>query len=349
MLFVLLTIFTGLFFYDELVNEIYNSVIRCFNVIVPSLYGSMIIACLITESRFHILIGKIFSLPARYIFKMRPEIFAVFLISNISGYPTGAKLLKNIYQNGEISKEEFSRYCCICYSAGPAFITGTAAVHYTGFLSTGVIIFFSCLVSNLILAVISGKNHSTPQSTHDKTKCTVSCSSVIRSADCAARGMVQMCTIITAFSVFKVLLICSGAVEIISALITRVTPMNIDDCSAAMLSLTEITNISEFCSFNSFNLPVMSALFSTGGLCVIMQIFAITGDDINRKKFLLYRLIGAVFSGVICNIICRIFLKDAAAPVSSFMLHSPDQPALPSLLLIIMSIMLISTEKRAVR
>jgi hypothetical protein len=344
-LIIILIIVSGFLFHESLTNEIYISVQKCLGTVIPSLYAPMFIACLVTESRFHMVIGKILSLPARYIFRMPPEIFSIFLLSNVSGYPTGAKLLKNMLDAGEITKNEFDRYCSCCYSAGPAFVTGTATVLLSGSVSSGTLIFIANLTANMITAYMQGKKHPVPPRTIIKIRCTVKCSDILRAADSASRGMLQMCSVITAFSVFRTMLVQSGTAHLISSAISGISGLKEEQSTATVLSLLEITNISELQGTTAEVMSLMAALFSSGGICVIMQVFSIAGNSLNRMHFLRSRFFSAVYSYAIFRVMYIFFYSDAAVAASSFFIHTPDKPLLPSVLIILMSIMLISTDK----
>ncbi|MBE6853280.1 MAG: hypothetical protein E7505_07360 [Ruminococcus sp.] len=345
MLFVLFTVIAGIMYYDSLVSEISFSVQKCLGTVVPSLYGSMIIACLVTESRLHVVLGKIFSVPARFIFRMPPEIFSVFLISNISGYPTGTKLLKDMLNKGEISESDFDRYCSCCFSAGPAFVTGTAASFMSGSVGLGTLIFLSNLCANFLAAFIIGRKSPVPPRRTQKVKCTANCSVILRAVDSASHGMLQMCSVIVAFSVFKTIIVESGAAGLIASLISGMTGLSESQSRAAVLSFIEITNISELNGSSAAVTSLMAALFSTGGICVIMQIFSIANEHLNRINFLKMRLFSACGSFFIFRMLYGIFFRNAAVSASSFCIHPPGQSFLPSILIIMMSIMLISTDR----
>lgn len=340
MVFTVLIVLLSVIFYDAVVSETLLSVRRCLEIIIPSLYGSMFIACLVTNTGLHSLAGKIFSLPSRRIFHIPSEIFSIFLISNVSGYPAGAKLLKNLLDEGKISEEEFSRYCCFCFSSGPAFISGVS-----GNGKTGLIIFISNLTANLIAAFISGIKTKRQPACISKEKCSFSCSTLLDSADSTARGMLQLCSVIIAFSVIKAVFSASGIVRTLSELISSLTTLSLPDSTAAVMSVMEITSISDFSGYSRGTVSLMAAIFSSGGICVIMQIFCIAGKNLNRKRFTLFRLLSASLSYCICFVLYTFFCSDIAASASTFEIHSPDQPLMPSLLLIVMSIMLISMDK----
>lgn len=345
-LFIIFTAISGILFYDSIIFETTLSLKKCLETIIPSLYGSMIIACLITESRLHILIGKIFSIISKKIFHMPSEIFSVFILANISGYPTGTKLLKNLMNSGDITEDEFEKYCCFCFSSGPAFVSGTASLCISGKISSGFIIFISNIIANLTAAFFCGLKHPENNLINKKIKVTCNSDTIINSINSASYGMMSMCSVITAFSIFKVTLYKTGITNFISKIISNFTHLSLKNSQATVLSLLEITNISDFDMCNINILPLMASIFSTGGICVILQVLAISEGKINIIRFLKYRLSGAFISYIVCDILCKILLKNAVIAVSTIQTHSPDNSLLPSFLLLIMSMMLISTDKK---
>lgn len=340
MVFIILTVLMSVLFYDTVVDETILSLKRCLETIIPSLYGAMLIACLVTNTGLHSAAGKIFSFPSRKIFRMAPEIFSVFLISNISGYPAGAKLLKNLLDKGEISEEEFCRCCCFCFSSGPAFISGVS-----GHSKTGMIIFLSNLAANLTAAFISGRKIKKQPDVTPCEKCSFSCSAVIDSADSTARGMLQLCSVIMAFSVFRAFFKVSGAAALISGFISEISGLSLSDSLAAAMSAIEISAVSDFSCYSRGAVSLMAAIFSFGGICVIMQVFCIAGSKLDRKRFVLYRTACSVLSYVFCFVLYTFFCRDIAESASTFEFHSSEQSFTPSLLLIVMSIMLISMDR----
>ncbi len=329
-----------IFFYETLKTETANSIRMCVYVIVPSLYGSMILACLITKSRFHIIMGKIFSPLSRYVFKLTPELFSIFILSNISGYPVGAKLLQN--KEIRITDDEYNRCMCFCFSSGPAFIIATVALKLYNSVYTGLIIFISVFFSNIILAFISGIGKPVPVSSHERANVRLDSRIITESINNASSGMMQMCIMIIAFAVFKIIIIETGISRILSFTIAEYTSLSLNDSRSFILSLLEISNITGFEQNNFNNIPVVAFLLSAGGICTFMQVIAISENRINALKFFIYRIIGAFISYFTCSIIIRFFFSDLIVSASSFQIHSSQYSIFQSVILLIMTILLIS-------
>ena len=82
----------------EVSSAVILSIESCLKIIIPSLFAFMVLSNLIVKSNIYILISKPFSLISRYLFRIPPELFSIFLLSNIGGYPIGAKLLTELTQ-----------------------------------------------------------------------------------------------------------------------------------------------------------------------------------------------------------------------------------------------------------
>lgn len=78
--------------------------------------------------------------------------FLVFLLSTLSGYPMGAKLICSIYDDGAITRDEASRMLSFCSVSGPMFIIGTVGVGFLHSYIAGLII----LIANIIASLING-------------------------------------------------------------------------------------------------------------------------------------------------------------------------------------------------
>lgn len=331
--------------YSEVVDQTCRSVERCLFSVIPSLYAPMFTACLITGSGLHNIIGKIFSPLSRYVFRLPPEIFAVFLISNVSGYPSGIKLLDGLRKNGKITDEQFRDYSVFCFSAGPAFVAGTVSSAVSASVNIGLIIYISTFTANIIIALIKGAGRPVPERSLSKTE--ISGKILVDSAAAASSGMLSMCTMITVFAVIKVIAVNIGIINAASSLTGNIFGTGHVSSESVVLSFLEITSISGIKIYSREIIPLMSAIFSFGGICVISQISYISDGKINILKFAAYRVLTSLLSYFISLALCRIFIKDICISASTFELHSSDHSLIPSVILLIMSVMLTSFHSSA--
>ena len=76
----------------------------------------------------------------------------IYVLAIISGYPMGAKLICNAYDNNYINKDDAKRMLAFCSISGPMFIVGTVGVSIFLSYKVGLII----LISNIIASLLNG-------------------------------------------------------------------------------------------------------------------------------------------------------------------------------------------------
>ena len=74
----------------------------------------------------------------------------IYFMSILSGYPLGAKLTKDFFDNKQISLAEAKRIVAFCSTSGPIFMIGSVGVSLLGSNISGVIIFCSHILGSFI-------------------------------------------------------------------------------------------------------------------------------------------------------------------------------------------------------
>lgn len=307
---------------------------RCIATVIPSLYAMMIISSLITESGMLHRLPHFITRAGRFI-TGREDIFPVFVFSMLAGYPVGAKLLYSQYRSGIITKNEAEIYCGICFGAGPAFIYGCISSGLYGLNEAGTVILISTLSADIILAAAvplfikrqrNNYNGFTPPSNGKFSLCGCVAS--------GGRSMLGICSMILAFSVFTAFL---GSTGIITAA-AKALRLKEDTAEALVCSVLDVTAVDMLPHGDYTLLPLISGLVSFGGICVILQISALTEGRLSLLPMIILRLFASVISALICNIIMPYMLSESAVSVADIHIsaHRSDSP-LPSLILILMT------------
>ena len=222
-------------------------------------------------------IGEVTATPlwyiARYILRLDKKTFAVFILSQIGGYPVGVRLLSELYGNDSDNSRSYSKHLCYCYNSGPAFVTGIVGIG----------------VYNDVTAAVVMNVRNTASKLH-RTEIGFSSSDISASLISAARAMLN---------IILPILLFNCVTELAGYLLQAVFNMEIP---AFLKAVTEITNIKT--DGVIFSLPITSALISFGGFCVIYQIFSLADFTVNKLYFIFSRiLISAVSAGVCCLIL----------------------------------------------
>lgn len=75
-----------------------------------------------------------------------------FFLASLSGYPMGAKLICDLYENNQISSTDAQKMMSFCSVSGPMFMFGTVGVSIFCSYKSGLII----LISNIIASLLNG-------------------------------------------------------------------------------------------------------------------------------------------------------------------------------------------------
>ncbi len=77
---------------------------------------------------------------------------STFLLATLSGYPMGAKIICNLYENNQINSSEAQKMLSFCSVSGPMFMIATVGVAMLNSFKAGLII----LISNILASLLNG-------------------------------------------------------------------------------------------------------------------------------------------------------------------------------------------------
>ena len=260
----------------------------CLEVIVPSLFAFTVLAIYLQNSGLYRTALKPLTFPLSKLLRIDEELCAVFVLSNIGGYPVGAKLLTELVRQGRLSPKNAGRMMCFCFGSGPGFMIGIAGMKIFGSAAAGLMLFGASFASSLLIASFVRSRGEIALESSENRYCLTS-EAFISSVTSGARVMFTVCAMIVGFSAVSALLKTVGAY----ALFERV--FGSGEIFPALLEVTRIREIVP----TGYALPTCAALLGFGGACVLMQIAALA-KDIPLKGFLISRvpaaLLGVLFT-----------------------------------------------------
>lgn len=321
-----------LIYSEKISSAIISSVERCIRVVIPSLFAFMVISSVIIKSGMHRYFSKPFRFISKQILHINENLFSVFLISFTGGYPVGAKNLTELYDNNEISKKEAERMMSFCYMPSPAFVMGISYPILYSSKKAGIIIYLSIAISTILFAVISGFFVKVQNDNKSEYKIKISSETIISSVESSAVSLFKICIMIIFSSVI---------IAFIEILLSEIG-INKNFCVLGN-SFIEITSLSRLEKDIFRLLPFITALFSFGGISVIMQIKAITGNRFSFRYFFISRIIIAFLSAVVSEIAVKFIIITVSK--EAIYIGSRENSILPSLILIIMIIYLLWDKK----
>lgn len=313
-------------------NGVINGILICGRVIIPSLFPFTMCVLFIMKSGVAEKFSFLSPLTKRF-FGLSGENFSLFLLSLIGGYPVGARLIKEAYQNDRLTKEEARVMLGFCVNAGPAFIIGAVGSGVLGSKKIGVFLFLSHILSSVVLCFIS--RFFKPLSKTRKRKAVIKISAsdnfVLSTAD-AASSVISICSFVILFSAIN------AYIEALSAKFPYITNL---------LFFTEVTNGILYTD----NIYTISFLLGLGGFCVLCQVLSCTREiGVNYLPFLSFRLL----HGLLSVFFTKLFLKVFSVTLSTFssggsfsprILYSTPALAVSMLLMSIIFMVSVSSKK----
>lgn len=322
-LFLVLMIFPVCFivFSGEISQQIKDGIGTCLNIIVPSLFCFMALSSFLLKTGYADILILPFERLIKALFGVDKFGASAVFLSLVGGYPVGAALITEGLRDNIITKEQADRLLCFCVNAGPAFLIGAVGLPILGDIKLGLIIYLSHILTSLTIANLTRKNTKNTGGATVSKNCMKARDAVIFSAKSAAGSLFTVCSLIILFSAIYAILSASGIVAAVIGLF--------DKFISAKLAEAVINGTLEICKGCSKlaalrpieKILAASGLTAFGGICVHMQIAAITNPyKLNIKKYVVYKGVGAALSVLYTFLLLKVFnipIQAASYSVSS--------------------------------
>jgi len=270
------------------------------------------------------------------------ELCAVFVLGNIGGYPVGARLLDGLVRQGRLSAYHASRLLCCCYGSGPSFIISIAGMRVFGSAQAGMVLFAACFLSSIVVGIFVCRFGERIELQQTQLNYDLSAACFVSSVMSAARVMYTVCAMIVGFSAVTALLDITGVTGMAERLFGS---------AAVFQALMEISRVQIMAAHGEYAFGLCGALLSFGGVCVVMQVVALTSGRVPLKGFLLSRIPAAVLSAVTAEFLRRLFGVQAEVHSQAVFAHQTASQMFSvnagmSACVLIMCGMLLGMEKR---
>ena len=216
----------------------------------------------------------------------------VFILSLISGFPSGSKYTRNLLDKGIINIDDANKIILYSHFPNPLFVLGS--VNYVvNDISISIKILISIIISNFIIFMFNRTNKA-------NIKYEINNSSFSNILSNSIYDSFKTIILIYGTSLFFYLITCIITKYIILNTYNYVFISGLFDLCKGVFSTTLINNINNRVYFILF-------FISFGSISIHMQVKAILGNsNISYKRFILGRVIGTILSFIIFFIIKKI-------------------------------------------
>lgn len=283
-----------------------------FVAVFPGLFPFMFLTKLLTSLGAVKKISTRFSPITKFLFNTHGISSYVFLMSIISGYPIGAKLISDLYCNKIITQEDAKKMCSFCTTSGPIFIIGSVGITMFGSAKVGIIIYISHIVSSILCGIVcSGKRRSQNQSitlTQSALPDNILASTMTNTIE----SILLVGAYITIFFLFADILTDIGLLHGISMALNKILSIfGIEGLSDGIVGgLLEVTRGCKILSrsHNIYAVCFACSCISFSGFSIIMQSMSFLKKcKIKTLYLILVKCLHCVISFICCLIACKLF------------------------------------------
>jgi len=287
------------------------------NNVVPSLLPFFIATELLSYTTIVNKLGRVLNPIMKPLFHIPGIGSYPFIMGIISGYPTGAKIVVNLRENGLCTKEEAERMLAFTNNSGPLFILGTVGISLFGNSTIGLLLLITHILACLSVGILfrfwkldKSSSYSSFSQRRREEKEYVDFSNLGdilgKSILSAIKTVITIGGFIVLFSVILSILNNSKLISFVSSCFAPLFRIfGIEDIrfsTSFVCGMLELTNgvmqvASIPCKQISINLIFTAFLLGFGGLSVLLQVYSIIAkSDISLKAYFIGKLLQGIFS-----------------------------------------------------
>ena len=247
-----------------------EGLIICGELLIPALFPAMVVTGILLRCGAVQRWGRWMTPLTRKLWGLPGCSGAVFLLSMLGGYPIGARCIRHLIDEKQLSPEQGKLMLRFCVGAGPGF--AITAVGYGLFDNhlLGLLLWGCQITAALLLSLFCRTDASLPDVCPPPPQAQGVLTGAVRDA---ADGMIMLCASVLAFS---------GLQAFLQSLLTPYPA-----AAAALDLLAEVTAGVQ--TARTWGSPALAAFaLGWGGLCVHTQVAAASG--LRCRGFMLFRL-----------------------------------------------------------
>lgn len=286
-IFVFYIIINMIIFPSLYIKQAFNGISAwAFNVlpsVLPFMFFTKVIISLGSLDK----ISHIFQKPCSSLYKTHQISSLVFITSIISGYPIGAKMTAELYNQGVISRSDAFKMSSFCSTSGPMFIIGAVGIAMLGNATYGYIIFLCHIVGALINGLLY-RNLNIKETKENRTS-----SISVKNLDIASMVLDSSLSVISVGTIIAIFFV---VITSLYPILNLFSP----HVSSIIEGMVEITKgcLDIATSFNNkWSILASTFIISFGGISTMMQsISMLSSVKIPFRLIFLQKLTHAIIS-----------------------------------------------------
>ena len=280
-------------------------------ILIPALFPFFVFTKLLTSFGYIKQASLVFQNTTYALYKTPPISAYIFIMSILTGYPVGSKLVSDIYKSGQITKAEAQKIITFTSNSGPMFIVGSVGIGMFYSKTVGYIL----LISHIIGAMLNGLLYRNLQKNENFTQKNYTHSTEDFSLSSSVLDSIQSILMIGGIIVIAFIFIeILNSLNIFYPIIKLLELIGIDPSISTSLinGFCEITrgclDISKLTLSTNLKTVLTCSIISFGGISTTLQAMAFLKEIISYKFFITQKITHMIFSITICVILASIFI-----------------------------------------
>lgn len=295
---LLVSVFAGLIVYrEEISRGVWDGIIYSLSALLPSLLPFMFLSSVLSRRPLYGILCRALSPITRHLFRL-PSVCGGAVISGLLfGYPVGAKMTAELFEGGEISRDEAARMLDFCVSPGIAFCILFLGGEVFGSFASGLLLFVSISISCIACGFVLSFGSVVPE----KKKASVKQESFVVSLDHGIGSTARAClTMVMYIVVFR------AAFALLEA--TKVTEGIPEKVRSILYFLLEVTAGINEAARACASVSIFAFGLGFGGICLIFQLLSFFRESpASFTAVLGARLFHGLLSGIIAHFLVKLF------------------------------------------
>ncbi len=278
--------------------------------VAPSLLPFFFLTSILTYLGAVKKVVKIASPITRFLYKESGVSFWTQFMSFISGYPVGAKIIADLYQNKIITQKTATKLSLISSTSGPLFVVGSVGTIMFGSKTVGFLLLISHYLSSIILGVLF-RNYGVNQPIAPLSNKINKVDNVLY--ECVWSSVSSVLVVggfIAIFYTFSQILIDFNLLFFIEKPLSLLFGKDLSKGVTMGLieSTTGCLQISK-CKVTNLSVSLASSIISFGGISIWFQSIAfLTKAKVNVKLFALGKILQTIISFFVCFLLSFLFI-----------------------------------------
>ena len=284
-----------------------------FSSVLPGLFPFMILTRLLSHTNSIQKISRLLEKPTRILFGTSGIASYVFLMSAISGYPIGAKMIADLFEQNIISEQDAKKMCTFCTTSGPVFVIGTIGAVMFKSAKIGIIIYVSHILASIMCGIILRGKATKQQQNHPAINISHVDNIISKTVEDTVQSVLVVGAYITIFFLLSDILFQTKIISVLSwpleFVLSRIGISGISD--GFVFGLLEVTRGAKILSLstNIWSVCFCAGILSLSGFSIIMQSMSFLSKcKIKARYFVFAKCVHMILTFVVCFCLCKLFI-----------------------------------------